>query len=103
MDWFGYRTRNSRTLPPIIATKGLFGLFNASPKNFNSFSIKKPDTAGKYAAKELSRLLGKEVKLAEDIVGQSAKELANNLNEGEAMLLIGKRTIPISISLTFIF
>ena len=37
-------------LPPIIATKGLFGLFNASPRNFSSFSIKNPDTAGKYAA-----------------------------------------------------
>ena len=36
--------------PPIIATNGLFGFSNASPKNFNSFSIKNPDTAGKYAA-----------------------------------------------------
>jgi len=33
--------------PPKIATNGLFGLFIASPKNFNSFSIKNPLTAGK--------------------------------------------------------
>ena len=33
--------------PPNIATNGLSGLFNASPKNFSSFSIKNPDTAGK--------------------------------------------------------
>ena len=38
-------------------------------------------------AKELSKLLGQEVKLAKDIIGSSAKELANNLKEGEVMLL----------------
>ena len=38
-------------------------------------------------AKELSRLLGKEVKLADDIVGESAKTLSNNMKEGEVILL----------------
>ena len=38
-------------------------------------------------AKELSRLLGKEVKLAKDVVGESAKELTNNVKEGEIVLL----------------
>ena len=37
-------------LPPIIATKGLSGLFKASPKNLISFSIKNPETAGKNSA-----------------------------------------------------
>ena len=37
-------------------------------------------------AKEISRLLGKEVKLAEDIVGESAKTLSNNMKEGEVIL-----------------
>ena len=47
----------------------------------------KPEFTLAPVAKELSRLLGKEVKLAEDIIGPSAKELANNLEEGEVMLL----------------
>ena len=38
-------------------------------------------------AKELSRLLGIEVKLASDIVGDSAKELTSNMKEGEVVLL----------------
>lgn len=38
-------------------------------------------------AKELSRLLNKEVKLAEDIIGESAKTLVANLKEGDAILL----------------
>ena len=32
--------------PPSIATNGLSGLFTAFPRNFNSFSIKNPDTPG---------------------------------------------------------
>ena len=47
----------------------------------------KPEFSLAPVAKELSRLLGKEVKLAEDIVGPSAKELVSNLKEGEAILL----------------
>jgi len=38
-------------------------------------------------AKELSKLLEKEIKLAEDVVGNSAKELTSNIKEGEIVLL----------------
>lgn len=38
-------------------------------------------------AKELSKLLGQEVKLAQDVVGESAQSLANNMKEGEIILL----------------
>ena len=38
-------------------------------------------------AKELSRLLGKEVKLANDVIGPSAEELTENLKEGDVVLL----------------
>lgn len=38
-------------------------------------------------AKRLSELLGKNVALATDVIGESAKALSNNLKEGEVMLL----------------
>lgn len=38
-------------------------------------------------ADELSKLLGKEVKLAKDVIGEDAQALVNNLSEGEAILL----------------
>ncbi len=38
-------------------------------------------------AKRLSELLGKEVAMAEDVIGDSAKALAANLGEGDVMLL----------------
>ncbi len=38
-------------------------------------------------AKELSKELGIEVKLADDVIGESAKRLASNLKSGEVMLL----------------
>lgn len=38
-------------------------------------------------AKRLSELLGKEVKLAKDVIGEDAKSLANSLNDGDVMLL----------------
>ena len=38
-------------------------------------------------AKRLSELLGKEVKMASDVVGESAQALAASLQDGEAMLL----------------
>lgn len=38
-------------------------------------------------AKELSKLLNKEVKLAQDVTGTSAKELTSNMQEGEIVLL----------------
>ena len=41
----------------------------------------------KIVAEELSNLLGKEVKLAKDIVGESAKELVANMTEGDVVLL----------------
>ena len=41
----------------------------------------------KPIADELSKLLGKEVKLAKDVIGESAKELTDNMKEGEIVLL----------------
>lgn len=41
----------------------------------------------KPIAKRLSELLGKEVRMAEDVIGDSAKSLATSLEEGEVMLL----------------
>ena len=47
----------------------------------------KPEFSLAPIAKELERLLGKEVKMAKDVIGESAKGLAENLKEGEIMLL----------------
>ena len=47
----------------------------------------KPEFSLNIVAEELSKLLGKEVKLAKDVVGEDAKNLAANLQEGEVMLL----------------
>ena len=38
-------------------------------------------------AAELSKLLGKEVKLASDVIGENAQALVNNIAEGEVVLL----------------
>ena len=38
-------------------------------------------------AEELSKLLNKEVKLASDVIGESAKSLTQNMKEGEVVLL----------------
>lgn len=38
-------------------------------------------------AAELSRLLGKEVKLAKDVIGESAQELVKNMKDGDIVLL----------------
>ena len=38
-------------------------------------------------AKELSKLLGKEVKLAKDVIGEDAKELTNNMQNGDVVLI----------------
>ena len=38
-------------------------------------------------AVELSKLLGRKVKLAEDVIGKSAQELTNNMQNGEIVLL----------------
>ena len=47
----------------------------------------KPEFSLAPVAKELSRLLGKEVILAKDVIGPDAKAKAENLKQGEVMLL----------------
>ena len=47
----------------------------------------KPEFSLAPVAAELSRLLGQEVKLAKDVVGEDAKRLASELKEKEIMLL----------------
>ena len=47
----------------------------------------KPEFSLNIVAAELSKLLGQEVKLAKDVVGEDAKALAASLQEGEVMLL----------------
>ena len=48
----------------------------------------------KPVADELSKQLGIDVKLASDVTGESAKELSQNLKEGEAILLENVRFDP---------
>jgi len=47
----------------------------------------KPEFSLKPVAEELSRLLGQEVKLSKDVVGEDAKRLASELKDGQAILL----------------
>lgn len=47
----------------------------------------KPEFSLKPVAKELSRLLNKEVIMANDVIGEDATSKATNLKEGEIMLL----------------
>lgn len=47
----------------------------------------KPELSLAPVANELSRLLGKDVKLAKDIIGESAKELTSSMQNGEIVLL----------------
>lgn len=47
----------------------------------------KPEFSLKPVAEELSRLLGKDVKLASDIIGESAKTLTSNMKSGDIVLL----------------
>ena len=47
----------------------------------------KPEFSLKTVAKELSKLLGKEVIMANDVIGEDAMTKAANLKEGEIMLL----------------
>lgn len=46
-----------------------------------------PKYSLKPVAEELSKLLGKEVKLAKDVIGEDAKTLTSNIKEGEIVLL----------------
>ena len=54
----------------------------------------KPEFSLDIIAKELSRLLEKDVILAKDVVGPDAKEKASNLQEGEVLLLENVRFEP---------
>ena len=47
----------------------------------------KPEYSLAPVAKRLSELLGQEVKMAKDVIGNDAKTLAANLKDGEVMLL----------------
>ena len=47
----------------------------------------KPEYSLAPVAEELSKLLGQEVMMAKDVIGESAKTLAANLQEGQVMLL----------------
>ena len=47
----------------------------------------KPEYSLKPVAKELSKLLDREVIMADDVIGEDAKEKAINLKEGEILLL----------------
>ena len=47
----------------------------------------KPEFSLKPVAKELSKLLGKDVIMANDVIGEDATSKAENLKEGEVMLL----------------
>ena len=53
-----------------------------------------PEMSLAPVAKELSRLLGQEVKLAKDVVGEDAQKLAKELKPGEVMLLENVRFEP---------
>lgn len=46
-----------------------------------------PQYSLKPIAEELSKLLGKEVKLAKDVIGEDAKKLTSEMKEGEIVLL----------------
>ena len=54
----------------------------------------KPEFSLAPVAKELSKLLGKEVKLAKDVVGENAKELTSNMKNGDIVLLENVRFDP---------
>src|SRR5699024_4381498 len=47
----------------------------------------KPEFSLKPVAKKLSELLKKDVKMAEDVVGESAKKLTSDMNDGDVVLL----------------
>lgn len=54
----------------------------------------KPEFSMDIVAEELSKLLGQKVKLAKDVVGENARELAENLQSHEVMLLENVRFEP---------
>lgn len=54
----------------------------------------KPEFSLKPCAQRLSELLGQEVKLADDVVGESAKALAAEVKEGQVIMLENVRYMP---------
>ena len=54
----------------------------------------KPEFSLAPVAKELSKLLDKEVKLAKDVIGENAKELTSNMKNGDIVLLENVRFDP---------
>ena len=54
----------------------------------------KPEFSLKPVAEKLSELLARQVKMAEDVVGESARALAENLRPGEVLLLENVRFEP---------
>ena len=54
----------------------------------------RPEFSLAPVAKELSKLLGKEVKLAKDVIGENAKELTSNMKNGDIVLLENVRFDP---------
>ena len=54
----------------------------------------KPEFSLAPVAKELSKLLGKEVKLAKDVIGENAKELTSNMKNEDIVLLENVRFDP---------
>ena len=54
----------------------------------------KPEFSLAPVAKELSKLLCKEVKLAKDVIGENAKELTSNMKNGDIVLLENVRFDP---------
>ena len=53
-----------------------------------------PEFSMKPVAERLSALLGQEVKMADDVVGESAQKLAASLKDGEVILLVNVRFEP---------
>ena len=53
-----------------------------------------PEFSMKPVAERLSELLGQEVKMADDVVGESAQKLAASLKDGEVLLLENVRFEP---------
>ncbi len=54
----------------------------------------KPEFSLDIVAQELTKLLGQEVKLASDVVGESAQKLTSEMKEGEVVLLENVRFEP---------
>lgn len=71
------------TIKKVIDGNGAVILMShlGRPKNFEEkYSLK-------HIIAHLADLIGKEVKFADDCIGESAKELAKNLNNGDVLLL----------------